>query len=213
MDAPNPLPLVNMLLSSLTQQVNGNPSKITSSSSSNNHSDDNHHSRSKLLCAIYTYGDNKKKVKAIAETWGCRCDGFFAASTETVDDPLEIGLKQIDLPHKGPEEYENLWMKIRSIFAYMYDHYLDDFDFYFLSGDDAHVIVENSRRVLDSTIMDETTTATTKNDALLYLGHWIPCLNKKYYFCGGGAGYVLNRVALRILVRDLFPNYFPHMRS
>jgi hypothetical protein len=37
-----------------------------------------------------------------------RCDGFFAASSETVDDPLEIGLGQIYLPHEGPEEYEKL---------------------------------------------------------------------------------------------------------
>jgi glycoprotein-N-acetylgalactosamine 3-beta-galactosyltransferase len=218
-DAPNPLPLVNTSSSSTpTQQVDGKPSKIiTSSSNSNNHSgDDNHHSHSKkLLCAIYTYGENREKVKAIAETWGWRCDGFFAASTETVDDPLEIGLGQIDLPHEGPEEYENLWMKVRSIFAYMYDHYLDDYDFFFLSGDDAHVIVENLRRVLESSIImdDETTTTKNENDFPLYLGHWIPFLNKKDYFCGGGAGYVLNRVALRILVRDLFPNCFPHIRG
>ena len=173
--------------------------------------------KNKLLCAIYTNGEDKHRramVKAIAETWGWRCDGFFAASIETVDDTMtdesrtSVGIGQVDLPHEGLEEYENLWQKIRSIFAYMYDHYLGDFDFFFLGGDDVHVIVENLRGLLN----------TTNTKEPLYLGHWIPCSSnntntnqKECYFCGGGAGYVLNRLSLRILVEDLFPTCFPHL--
>jgi glycoprotein-N-acetylgalactosamine 3-beta-galactosyltransferase len=94
-------------------------------------------------------------------------------------------------------------MKTRSIWAYIHDNYLDDFDFFFLSGDDTHVIVENLRRVLESM-------GNAAHEAPLYLGHWVPDLYDSGYFCGGGPGYVLNKVALRILVRDLLPNCAPH---
>jgi hypothetical protein len=57
-------------------------------------------SRSKLLCVVYTHSNRGRAIRAVTETWGWRCDGFFAASNLT--DP-SIG--SIDLPHKGPETY------------------------------------------------------------------------------------------------------------
>ena len=167
--------------------------------------------RSKILCAIYTYEKKHPNVRAVGATWGWRCDGFFAASTKTVNKYSEIGLGAIDLPHEGPEVYENMWMKTRSIWAYIHDNYLEDFDFFFLGGDDVHVIVENLRRVLDSM-------GGTAREAPLYLGQWVPDVydgreaNDHGYFCGGGPGYVLNKVALRILVRNLLPNCAPRER-
>jgi hypothetical protein len=166
--------------------------------------------RRKLLCAIYTYEKKHRNVRAIGETWGWRCDGFFAASTKTVDETNMRehnfdGLGAIDLPHEGPELYENMWMKTRSIWAYIHDHYLDDFDYFFLSGDDTHVIVENLRRVLESM-------EPAANEVPLYLGQWIPD-NHGTYFCGGGPGYVLNRRSLRLLVQNAFPSCLPHERN
>jgi hypothetical protein len=160
---------------------------------------------SRLLCSIYTYGKRRYIVQSVVDTWGWRCDGFFAASTETVvdDDSSQPGFGAIDLPHEGPESYENMWMKTRSIWAYIHDHYLEDFDFFYLSGDDTHVIVENLRSYLESL-------GSRAKEYPLYLGHWIPDLydheEEGAYFCGGGPGYILNRKALRILVRDILPH-------
>jgi hypothetical protein len=60
-------------------------------------------SSGKILCAVYTYSGGHRRVTGIAETWGWRCDGFFAASNETVDKPGYVGFGAIDLAHQGPE--------------------------------------------------------------------------------------------------------------
>jgi len=57
----------------------------------------------KILCALYTHKGAHDKVTGIAETWGWRCDGFFAASDETVQDPASLGFGAIDLAHAGNE--------------------------------------------------------------------------------------------------------------
>lgn len=57
----------------------------------------------KILCGLYTYSLGHERVTSIAETWGWRCDGFFAASNQTVDQPGAVGFGAIDLLHEGPE--------------------------------------------------------------------------------------------------------------
>jgi len=166
----------------------------------------------RILCAVYTYEKRQEMATAVAETWGWKCDGFFAASTKTVSIPYDLssmepttnlsssyyaeGLGSVDLPHLGPERYDNMWQKTRSILSYMHDHYLDQFDFFFLSGDDTYVIVENLRRMIQY-LGD-----VAWNDPL-HLGHWIPYGSDGSYFCGGGPWYVLNRRILEILIRDV----------
>jgi hypothetical protein len=159
---------------------------------------------SKLLCAIYTYDKKHDAVTAIGESWGWRCDGFFAASTKTVLDPASPGLGAIDLPHSGPEDYKNIWMKVRSIWAYTHDHYINDYDLFYLAGDDSHLIVENLRMMLDSM-------GPAAKSEPLYLGQWIPDFDTRSgdYFCGGGPGYILNRTSLQILVQDILPKCKP----
>ena len=152
--------------------------------------------RTKLLCAIYTHKGKHSLLRAVTETWGWRCDGFFAASTMTVDDPSQDGYGAIDLPHEGPESYDNMWMKTRSIWSYIHDHYLDDYDSFLLCGDDTHVIVENLRILLDVMNVHPDTEP-------LFLGHWIAHMDN--YYIGGGSGYVFNRYVVRILVEQIFP--------
>ena len=108
-----------------------------------------HKPKSKILCAIYTHEKKHDAVTAVGETWGWRCDGFFAASTKTVTDPKEPGLGAVDLPHEGKEEYANMWQKVRSMWAYVNDNYKDDYDFFYICGDDVYVAVENLRAYLD----------------------------------------------------------------
>lgn len=163
---------------------------------------------SKLLCAIYTYEKKHDAVTAIGESWGWRCDGFFAASTKTVLDPASPGLGAIDLPHTGLEDYENMWMKVRSIWAYIHDNYIDDYDFFYLAGDDSHLIVENLRIMLD-------TMGPVAKTEPLYLGQWIPDSKTASgdYFCGGGPGYILNKRSLQILVEDIFPKCLANLQT
>lgn len=168
----------------------------------------------RILCAIYTYEKRQEMATTIADTWGWKCDGFFAASTKTIHEEFDPdvstkevnGLGSVDLPHLGPEQYENMWQKTRSILAYMHDNYLESFDFFFLSGDDTYLIVENLRRTLISMGDDAW-------EYPLYLGHWIPYGSNGSYFCGGGPGYVLNRKSLELLVKHVFPSCKADLKS
>jgi hypothetical protein len=62
----------------------------------------------------------------------------MAASTKT---DLVIGA--VDLPHQGPEKYGNMWQKTRSMLSFMYNYYLEDYDYFLPCGDDTFIILEN----------------------------------------------------------------------
>lgn len=143
----------------------------------------------KVGCFLYTYKKRHAQVWSVAQTWGWRCDGFLAFSNLT--DP---GIGAVDLPHVGMESYGNMWQKVRSIWAYIHDNYLDDFDYFHLGGDDTYIVVENLRNYLWS-IDDDNGTKP------LYIGSHFK--THGIAVCGGGSGYVLNKVTLRTLVREL----------
>ena len=145
----------------------------------------------KLLCAIYTYHKNHNRIEAVADSWGWKCDGFLAASTLTNE---TIGA--VDLPHVGEEMYDNMWQKTRSIIGYIYDNYMDDYDFFWLGGDDYFMIVENVVNYL----------ATLDKSQALFEGHRIPKGN--FVYCGGGPGYVLNKVALKRFGEEALPECY-----
>ena len=154
----------------------------------------------KIICAIYTTEQKHDHVRAIVETWGWRCDGFFAASTKTIPD---IGA--VDLPHLGTETYFNMWQKTRSILAFLFDHYIDEFDYFYLAGDDTHLIVENLRHYLHQ--MEELEGGRDSQPwflglQALFVGRpygWEPVYNL------GGPGYIMNRLALQRFVIEALP--------
>ena len=76
----------------------------------------------KVFCGVYTYHKKHYLLEAATHTWAYRCDGFLAFSDLT--DPT-IGA--VDLPHYGEETYQNMWQKVRSIWAYIYTHYYNQF--------------------------------------------------------------------------------------
>jgi hypothetical protein len=53
----------------------------------------------KVFCAVYTHSGNNNQTNAIRETWGRRCDGFLAASTETIHEAAAV-----KIPHQGPHQ-------------------------------------------------------------------------------------------------------------
>jgi hypothetical protein len=146
-------------------------------------------------------------VRTQALSWGYKCDGFLAFSNETLSN---LGL--VDLLHNGLEEYDNMWQKTRSIWAYIHDHYLDDYDYFHLGGDDMYVIVENLRRYLKGLPLPNTTTSSTtnnnNNNKPLYFGQWLPSRN----IVAGGPGYTLNAAAVQRLVQDVLPDCHPDKR-
>jgi glycoprotein-N-acetylgalactosamine 3-beta-galactosyltransferase len=145
----------------------------------------------RILCAVYTHEGHHALLQSQAQTWGWRCDGFLGFSTKSVP-----AIGAVDLPHQGKENYGNMWQKVRSIWAYIYDNYYNDFDYFHLSGDDNHFVIENMRNYLWS-VDDQNGTRP------LYMGHLYK--THRVTLCGGGSGYTLNKVALRRFVTELLP--------
>ena len=69
----------------------------------------------------------------------------MVVSTKTVPE-----LNIVNIPHEGPEEYNNIWQKTRANWAYIYDNYYNDYDWFHIGGDDLYVLVENLRLYLES---------------------------------------------------------------
>jgi len=107
--APDPLPPILVSVNATTTGSNST-SEVATNTSIRGFVDafDNRsvtfRSSGKILCALYTHRGSRLKVTGIVETWGWRCDGFFAASDETVDVPNKSGFGAIDLAHAGPEK-------------------------------------------------------------------------------------------------------------
>lgn len=81
--------------------------------------------RAKIFCLVYTTEKNHDRIPRIRETWGQKCDGFMVGSTKT--DP---SIDTVEIPHEGPEEYNNIWQKVRSMWAYIYDNYYEKYDWF-----------------------------------------------------------------------------------
>ena len=130
----------------------------------------------RVLCMVYTSQvHHSSKLNAVVNTWAKECDGFFAASNLT--DPF---LGATDLMHNGPEEYSNMWQKIRSMWAYVHAHYIDEYDFFHICGDDVYLFVENLRQLFLSLHLDKSKP--------LFLG--TPMRHKGSFFAAGGPGYI-----------------------
>jgi hypothetical protein len=98
----------------------------------------------RILCMVYTYeGAHETNLQAIVDTWATQCDGFLAASNVTNPD-----LGAVNIKFFGAESYGNMWRKIEAMWKYVHEHYLNDYDYFHICGDDAYVIPDNLRAYL-----------------------------------------------------------------
>jgi glycoprotein-N-acetylgalactosamine 3-beta-galactosyltransferase len=167
----------------------------------------------RIFCAVYTSAKSTKLQRAQYNTWGKRCNDFKFFSNKDDEKLPTI----VIAPEHGPESYENMYHKVRAIWKHIAQMYLDDFDYFWLSGDDVFVIVENLRRYLHS----KKVKCAADKDRPLFVGRrlrqstpleWLETTNSSDYpydtrFAGtvynsGGAGYVLNSHAVRKLVAN-----------
>jgi hypothetical protein len=156
----------------------------------------------RVFCGIYTYEKNHPtNVKTTVSTWGKRCHGFLAFST--VDD---VTLPAINIEHDGPEEYNNMWQKSRSIWKYIAHNFMNDFDYFLLGGDDMFYIVEN---LVDYLASDEIVSLKNQGKGMFIGRRFFP--PKQQVFNSGGAGYILDRTALKVLQENIdTPKCFPN---
>jgi glycoprotein-N-acetylgalactosamine 3-beta-galactosyltransferase len=139
------------------------------------------------------------RIRAMRETWAAYCDGFLVFST--ANDPR---IPAISIPHDGPEDYHNMWQKVRSILKFVATHYLDDFDFFYQGGDDMFVIPQNLKRYLQQILDDDNKTA--EDDYFVGRRFHGPDQSTYGFFNTGGAGYALSRGTLRKYVQEGWSN-------
>ena len=151
----------------------------------------------KLFCSIYTFSPNVHMTDAISQTWGRRCDGMLFASNIT---DLKSG--HLNLPSSGiwKCEYHGIFQRVRVMMAYLYDNFLDDYDYFHFSGDDLYMMVENMKEFLAS---DKVKEWDEVPDQYMIAGFWINWRavdEKGDFYLGGGSGYTLSKKALKAYV-------------
>lgn len=102
-----------------------------------------------------------------------------------------------------------MWQKSRSVWKFVGKNYINDFDFFLLGGDDMFYIIENLKHYLGS---NEIQDIKNKGKGLFLGRRFFP--PKQILFNSGGAGYLIDKIALQILVDNLdTPKCFPHQRG
>ncbi|XP_066979027.1 glycoprotein-N-acetylgalactosamine 3-beta-galactosyltransferase 1-like [Macrobrachium rosenbergii] len=147
--------------------------------------------KTSILCWILAIPQRNPNALAVKNTWGKRCDKiiFFG---DQIDEELEpVTLTGIR------EGHGVLWGKTREALKYLYDNYLDEFDWFYKADDDTYAIIENLRYVV--TPYDP--------DFPIGLGERAVVQgNKDRSYLGGGAGYVLSRGTLRVFGKVTYHN-------
>ena len=105
-----------------------------------------------------------------------------------------------------------MWGKVRSILQYAYLNYLDDYEFFQIGGDDHFVIAENLRYVAATGSWKG---PWNQSSPLFLGGSMIDFPRETSRFCGGGSGYTINRVSLKLLIEKMFHTYHcsPHFQA
>lgn len=172
--------------------------------------------RDKIFCLVYTTSNAHDRIPYILQTWGPKCDGFMVGSNKT-----DASLGTVNIPHEGEEEYNNIWQKVRSMWSYVYDNYYDKYHWFHIGGDDLYLLVENLRLYLESEEIKVAANGGTylpngdeTEQTPLFLGRRFAYLgNMDDIFISGGSGYTMNKAALKALVVNGLPNYFPHQHT
>lgn len=160
------------------------------------------HRPPRLLCAIYTHPPKHSLAQMAALTYGRHCDGFLAfTSTNRTSTMEHYGF--VNFQHPGDESYHNMWQKVRSIWGYIGQHYVHDYEYFHLGGDDMYVLVNNLKHLLQQLENEPSTQPNTtaySQPKPIFVGQWRR--QKTTPFLCGGPGYTMNRAALQQLTHN-----------
>ena len=96
-------------------------------------------------------------------------------------------------------QFDLIKSQVRSIWRYTWENFASDFDFFTLHGDDVYYIVENLRQYLLSPSVQR----LEASGEALYMGRRMSVDGTGPAFNTGASSYVLNKVALGLLVKEI----------
>jgi glycoprotein-N-acetylgalactosamine 3-beta-galactosyltransferase len=91
--------------------------------------------------------------------------------------------------------------RVRTMMAYIYDNFLDDYDYFHFGGEDVFMMVENMKEFLASDKVQQW--EQEEEDKYLMAGFWAnhhDFFPKGQFYLAGGSGYTLSRKALKTYV-------------
>eukprot|EP00400_MALV-I_sp_L67-5_P000019 gene19-394_t len=149
--------------------------------------------KTRILCMVHTTeSSHETRIRAIKETWGKQCDGFLAFSTAS-----DASIPSVNIHVPGEKGKQTTWPRTRISALYASKNYLDKFDFFLTAEDDAFFFIPNLKKYLSS---DE----IQKSKDGLFLGHkFFNIDGQGLDYNSGGAGHVMDRVALKRMVSNL----------
>lgn len=143
----------------------------------------------RVLCWVMTNPKNHRtKARHVKRTWGKRCNKLLFMSTKEDEE-----LNSIALPVS--EGRNHLWAKTKAAFQYIYDHHMDDADWFLKTDDDTYTILENLRYLL----------YPYSPQTPIYFGCRFKPFVKQGYM-SGGAGYVLSKEAVKRFIEKGLTN-------
>lgn len=85
----------------------------------------------RVLCWVMTSPATRlERTVPIENTWGKRCNKLLLMSSRTDNQTDRVIALPVD------EGRENLWRKVRAAYKYIYEHHLDDADWFMKTDDD-----------------------------------------------------------------------------
>ncbi|XP_030052451.1 glycoprotein-N-acetylgalactosamine 3-beta-galactosyltransferase 1-B [Microcaecilia unicolor] len=165
-------------------------------SGEDNSTGDELYNKVRILCWVMTGPNNlETKAKHVKATWARHCNIVLFMSSVTDENFPTIGL--------GTKEgRDQLYWKTIRAFHYVYEHHLEEADWFMKADDDTYVIVDNLRWMLSNYTPDQP----------IYFGKRFKPFAKQGYM-SGGAGYVLSKEALKRFVESFSKNECTHTSS
>jgi len=141
----------------------------------------------RIMCLLFTTSSKYLlQARAVNDTWGQRCDikkwFISSAAAETPRDVVALPI---------PDGREKLTEKTHFAIRHAYVHFHDKADWFLKADDDTYIIMENLKAIL----------SVYDHNAGHYIGGPSSAILPHGYN-GGGAGYVLSKEAVRMIVEE-----------
>ncbi|XP_020801466.1 glycoprotein-N-acetylgalactosamine 3-beta-galactosyltransferase 1-like [Drosophila serrata] len=140
------------------------------------------YNETRVLCMVLTMPQNHEtKALAVKRTWGRRCNKLIFISSQ---EDKELGAINVNVLEKR----RHLFRKVRKAVKYVFQNFVEDYDWFLKVEDDTFVIMENLRLLL----------YPYDPEAALYFGHRNH-FSSRHGNKSLGSSYVMSREALRRL--------------